>query len=224
MEQEGLVWVLSKAQGTGCGGSAVIRDLVCLWCATYEITRNCCLLTIQTQGFSPNSISQLSFFLSHANPSSSMEQQHKANCAGVFAWLRLSHAPRWSQKKKKKKQTTISQFCGFNVAPPPCFRCKQTLVYSSWAEIGLPATLLLISLTLQSAKWAELPFIRPQSWGAQNVVWTVHFPGEVSTFIISPFLWVSSQGHSLDLITSLSFPSNSIWIFPITFVVQKCFC
>ena len=220
MEQEGPVWVLSKAQGTGCGGSAVIRDLVGLWCATYEIIRSCCLLTIQTQGFSPNSISQLSFFLSHANPSSSMEQQHKANCAGVLT----EPCNKVVTEKKKNNNTTISQFCGFSVAPPPCFRCKQTLVYSSWAEIGLPTTLLLISLTLQSAKWAELPFIRPQSWGAQNVVWTVHFPGEVSTLIISLFLWVSSQGHSLDLITSLSFPSNSVWIFPITFVVQKCFC
>lgn len=110
MEQEGLVWVLSKVQGTRRGGSAVIRDLVCLWCATNEITRNCCLLTIQTQGFSPNSISQLSFFLSHANPSSSMEQQHKANCAGVFAWLTVSHAPRWSQKKKKKNNQPVLWF------------------------------------------------------------------------------------------------------------------
>lgn len=141
MEQEGLVWVLSKAQGTGCEVQLSSETWSASDVPPMKSPGIAASSHIQTQGFSPNSISQLSFFLSHANPSSSMEKQHKANCAGVFAWLRLSHAPRWSQKKKKKKKKQNN-----NNQPVLWFQCSPSALLQVQANIGI---------LLMSRNWAS---------------------------------------------------------------------
>ena len=65
---------------------------------------------------------------------------------------------------------------------------------------------------LQLAKGACLACSQHQGWGTQYVAETTHSPGRVSICVISPFLWVLSQGHG-------SWPDH-FFFFPTWFHVE----
>ena len=96
--------------------------------------------------------------------------------------------------------------------------------HSSREDSRLPTALLLVTLALQPAKGAGLPYVGPQDWEAQYVAGTTHSPGRVSAPIILLLFWVSSQWTGPDLIASLPFPPNSMCIFFIALAGQESFC
>ena len=65
----------------------------------------------------------------------------------------------------------------------------------------------------------HLPWVEPQNWNVWYVAWTTHFPLRIFIHIIS-FL-SSSLGSGLDLIASLFFLSDSVWIILTALVVQE---
>ena len=86
------------------------------------------------------------------------------------------------------------------------------------------ASLLLVPAALQPAKGAPLPCVGSHDWGTQYVAWTVHSPGQVSSWVISLFFWLSSQRHRSQLDRLSSLISQFMSIFITVSVVQKSFC
>ena len=62
-----------------------------------------------------------------------------------------------------------SYLCCFDPPSLPCFKSNQVYTHYSQVEYRLPMTLLLVLLSLQTAKDTHLPGVKPQGWGAQYV-------------------------------------------------------
>ena len=67
-----------------------------------------------------------------------------------------------------------------------------SLCSSSVVDSRFPSVSLLIPEVFQAAKWACLPCIGPQAWGAQAMVLITHSPRQVSAHAFSLFFWVPS--------------------------------
>ena len=75
-----------------------------------------------------------------------------------------------------------------------------------------------------SSKGACLPLIGFRDWSSQSVVLMAHSLGQVSTWAVSLFLWVPSQGSRSHVM--IFFPSlpDYLCIFLTALVVQESFC
>ena len=100
---------------------------------------------------------------------------------------------------------------------------KSVFPCSSEVESRLPTAPLLIPVAFQPVKKAHLPYVTPQTWGAQCVVQIAHFPGQISANVFSFFLWVLSLGHWSQY-DCLPFLPNFMWTFLKDLVVYESCC
>ena len=118
--------------------------------------------------------------------------------------------PSWSSHGKLTRVPS-----SFNLVPPPCFGSKQICVQSSQAE-----SRFLTAPGFKRAKGTHPPNVKPQGWGTQYAVQTTHSPQRISQPMWSSSSSVSSpRGVGLDLIASLPFLPNSMWMFVKALVV-----
>lgn len=95
---------------------------------------------------------------------------------------------------------------------------------SSKVETNLPIALLLVPAAFQPVKVAHVPWVGPQDWGPQYVAWTAHSSERVSVHVMPLLFCVPHLGTDPNLITSLLFLSDYMWIFLAALVVPGSFC
>ena len=83
---------------------------------------------------------------------------------------------------------------GFDLPSLPCSGSKQPFPSSSRTESRLPSA-ILSHTSPPINQGTYLPCVRLLGWNAQSVALTIHSPVQVSTRVISIFLWVPSQQH-----------------------------
>ena len=106
----------------------------------------------------------------------------------------------------------------------PCTGSKSTHICSSKVETSLPTALLLVPAAFQPVKVAHVPWVGPQDCGPQYVAWTAHSSERVSVHVIPLLFCVPHLGTDTNLITSLLFLSDYMWIFLAALVVPGSFC
>ena len=100
--------------------------------------------------------------------------------------------------------------------------CKANPWPLLYKESRLPTALLLVPLSLQSAKGA-LPFVRPQGWVIQYVAQITQSPVN-RLYVYSLCFPLNLLPEAQVLIWSFPFLPNSSCIFLTTLIVQESFC
>ena len=168
----------------------------CCWCSRLSLMCHLC----KPQHLMPHhaqlplwvwaaSVSHSQSFLDHNNFHSRVKWA-EASRAGVCAQLRLwcllglravwdtSQPPMWFQ-------------CALHELPMEQVNVHAFLMKRVQAFLRPPAS----PIARQPAKWTYLSFFGPLGWGTQYVAETTHSPGKMSTYTVSLFLQVLSQGN-----------------------------
>ena len=119
---------------------------------------------------------------------------------------------------------SVSHLHGFKLPSLPCFRRKKVFVRISWAESRLPSALLLVPPAPQAAERACVPFVRTQDWGTHMRLELPTPQGRSPPVRSLPLGWSLPRGPGSDLIISLPFLPDSLWVFLTALTVQDSFC